>query len=126
MRSKLIKRWLLVKFVKHRYWFNQGNTAFASMSVIQVEKLAVIMAAAKYLIGQDIPNWIVYAFFGVYCIWRFLSRWLVGWFWHHNNGYDIESEWNKGKMPPGRMEIINIDELSEAIVRKIKDGKILE
>lgn len=118
MRSKLLKRWVLVQFVKHRYWFNQGNSAFASVSAIPLEKVALVMAAGKYLLGESVDNWILYVAFGVYCVWRFASRWAVGWYWHRNNGYDIETEWNRGKIPPGRVEIINIDELAEAIVKR--------
>jgi hypothetical protein len=122
MKGKLIKRWVIVQFVKHRYWFNQGNNAFASVSAIPIEKVAVIMAAGKYLLGDHVDTWIVYVVFGLYCVWRFLSRWAVGWFWHRNNGYDIETEWNKGKIPPSRSEIINVDEIAEAVARKLKNG----
>jgi len=122
MKTKLAKRWLLKTFVKHRYWLNQGNNAFASVSAIPIEKVAVVMAAGKYLLGDHVDNWVLYGVFGLYCVWRFVSRWAVGWFWHRNNGYDIETEWNKGKIPPSRTEIINLDEIADAVARRLRDA----
>ena len=59
-------------------------------------------------------------------MYRVVSRWAIGYFWHNSDGYDIESEWNKGKIPPGRVEIINIDELAKKVAKELKDASIHE
>jgi hypothetical protein len=113
---------MLTRFVKHRYWLNQGNNVVASLPWPPLEKIAIVAAVAKYLLSGNVPDvWILVSFV-IYCVWRVGIRWFIGWFWHRNNGYDIETEWNKGKIAPGRMEIINVDELAEAVARRLRNG----
>lgn len=116
---KASRRHLIEFFVRHRYWFNQGNGAFASLPWPPVEKIAIVAGVVKYLVGGQVSNWWILSCFVVYCVWRFGSRWFIGWFWHGSDGYDIETEWNRGKVPPSRVEVINVDELAQRVVAKI-------
>ena len=120
---KATRRRMICWFVKHRYWLNQGNSSVASLPWPPLEKMAVVGAVAKYLLGDHINNWWILVGFGVYCIWRFGIRWVIGWAWHGNNGYDIETEWNRGKVPPSRVEVINVDELAQRVAKLIRNGE---
>lgn len=105
--AKLSRRRLIEIFVRHRYFYNQGNNTLATLSVIPIEKIAIIAASVKYLLGDHISSWVIYTAAGAYLVYRVLVRWMIGYIWHRSDGYDIESEWNKGKVPPSRVEVIN-------------------
>jgi hypothetical protein len=118
------KRQVLTVFIRHRYWFQQGNNVFASLPWPPIEKAAIVAATVKYLFGSNIPDiWIGSAFI-VYCVWRFMSRWMIGWFWHRNNGYDLETVWNRGKVPPSRVEIINPEAVAHAVRMELRNDEI--
>jgi hypothetical protein len=108
--AKLSRRRLIEIFVRHRYFYNQGNNTMTTLSVIPIEKIAIIAASVKYLLGDHISSWLIYTAAGVYLVYRVLVRWVIGYIWHRSDGYDIETEWNKGKIPPSRVEIINWEE----------------
>lgn len=114
------RRRLIAVFVRHRYFYNQGNNVLATTSIIAIEKVAIIMAAAKYVLGDHVDTTLVYIAAGVYFTWRIVVRWLIGFYWHRSDGYDVETEWNRGKVPPSRVEMINCEELAAAIWRRIK------
>jgi hypothetical protein len=108
--AKLSRRRVIELFVRHRYFYNQGNNTMTTLSVIPIEKIAIILAVAKYLLGDHVDMKLVYAAAGAYFIWRIGLRWVIGYIWHRSDGYDIETEWNKGKVPPSRVEVINWEE----------------
>ena len=110
--SRLNRRKLLDLFVRHRYLLNQGNNVVASLPWPPIEKVAIVAAAAKYLLGDRIPDVVIIVMFLVYCVFRVALRYGIGYLWHRDDGYSIETLWNRGKVPPGRVEIINIDELA--------------
>jgi len=91
----------------------------ASVTVLPLEKLAIGAAALKYLFGEHVSPVVLYSLLGIYFVWRLMSRWLIGWFWHHSDGYTAETNWNKGKVPPIRAEIINVDEVIEGVVKTL-------
>lgn len=114
-RNNLIKI-----FVKHRYWYAQGNNVLASTAVISVEKIIIGIAAIKYITSEEVPVWIIVIVLMVYFTWRILSRWSIGYFWEDNEGYDIEAEWNKVRVPPNRFYMVNIDELAKKVAEELK------
>ena len=120
MMSKLSRRRLIELFIKHRYWYNQGSNVFAQVAVIPLEKLAIVAATTKYFLGDHISNEVIYVLGGIYLIWRVGARWLIGYIWHREDAYDLESEWNKGKVPPSRTEIINCRELACEIREELR------
>jgi hypothetical protein len=113
--AKLSRRRMIEVFVRHRYFYNQGNNTLATLSVIPIEKIAIIAASVKYLLGDHISSGVIYTAAGAYLVYRVLIRWGIGWLWHRSDGYDIESEWNKGKVPPSRVELINPEDIALAI-----------
>lgn len=117
--AKLSRRRLIEIFVRHRYFYNQGNNTLATLSVIPIEKIAIIAASVKYLLGDHISSWVIYTAAGAYLVYRVLVRWMIGYIWHRSDGYDIESEWNKGKVPPSRVEVINWGDFHRVWARKL-------
>lgn len=108
---------LISSFIRHRYWFNQGTNVMASTSVLPLEKVAVVAGVGKYLFGDHVSPVLLYTVIGGYFVWRLVSRWLIGWYWHRHDGYTVETNWNRGKIPPGRVEVINVDELATAMYK---------
>lgn len=115
MLAKVTRRKLIELFVRHRYFYNQGNNTLATLSVIPIEKVAIVAGATKYLLGDHVSNELIYTLGGAYLIYRVVIRWIIGFIWHRSDGYDIESEWNRGKVPPSRVEIINCDEIARCV-----------
>ena len=120
---KASRRKLISSFIKHRYWFNQGSNTFAAASIVPFEKVALYAAAAKYLLGDHVSPWLLYPALGAYFVWRVCSRWLVGYLWHYSDGYDVETEWNRNKVPPSRVEMINSEELALKVARCLRCDK---
>jgi hypothetical protein len=121
---KRTRRNLIESFVKHRYWYNQGNSSFSWLDdAFPFQKFVVLAGSvsgasfafehlrADLLLGVGVAAVVL----GV----RAGGKWLVGWFWHYNGGYDVETEWNSGKVPPQRVEIINVEELAEVVATKL-------
>ena len=120
---KTVRRKLIEVFVKHRYWYGQGDQVMASTSVISVEKITIGIAAVKYIAGDSVGMAWVGIFIGVYFIWRVLSRWLIGYFWEKNGGYNVEAEWNKERVAPQRFYMLNLDDLAKRIAEEMKDAR---
>jgi hypothetical protein len=120
MLSKLSRRRLIELFIKHRYLYNQGNNTLAQLAVIPVEKIAIVAATAKYLIGDHVSMTVIYIAGGTYLCYRVFIRWFIGFLWHKEDAYDLETEWNRGKVPPSRVEVINCEEIAKCIKEETK------
>lgn len=127
---KVKRRRMIEGFVKHRYWYNQGSNALNTMDdLLPIEKVSIVLATWSgiiYLFKQGIGLEIVLGVIGgaFLLFLRAFGKWAVGWFWHHNDGYDVETEWNTGKVPPQRVKICGfenetLDELAEAVAAKL-------
>ena len=120
--SKKTRHWLIEQFVKHKYWYNQGNSSLSVFDdMVPLAMITMGCAALKYILSDYIPLNIVYIVFGIFLVFRIFGKWYIGRFWHNNNGYDLETEWNKGKVPPSRVEVINTDEIVEKLIKRLKE-----
>lgn len=121
---KLTRRKAIEGFVKHRYWYNQGNSSFAWLDdALPFQKFVVLMGtiSGTSFAFEYIRDDIILGAVGATAILlvRAGLKWFTGRFWHYNDGYDIETQWNKGKVPPQRVELINADELAEQIAEAV-------
>ena len=123
------RRNLLVKFVKHRYWYLQGsNSLNVTDDMIPIEKITIFIAGWTYIISGAWreARWVIIGG-AIFFVCRIFVKWFTGYFWHNSDGYEVETEWNKGKVPPGRAEVVNGDALALMIARYLRmDRKDLE
>uniref|UniRef100_A0A6M3LGL1 Uncharacterized protein n=1 Tax=viral metagenome TaxID=1070528 RepID=A0A6M3LGL1_9ZZZZ len=116
--SKQTRHKFIELFVKHRYWYEQGHVVTAGFKIVTLMEILGVVAFCKYMFG-DLPIG-VFVFCGL--VWfpvRTLVYWLIGKFWHDNGGYKIQTDWNMGKVPVGRVEVVNLEELAALIVERL-------
>jgi hypothetical protein len=127
LRNKIPKtkrRQAIEGFVRHRYWYNQGSNSFNWLDdVFPFSKFVLLVGAVSGTsfafdkIRGDLIFGLVVATLALAL--RAFGKWFIGRFWHYNDGYDVETQWNKGKVPPQRVELINSEELAEQIADSV-------
>lgn len=133
MLSKPARRRLIEGYIKHRYWYNQGSSSLGILDdMFPVEKAIIFVAGLSYIFsGEWVERLPIIIVGGILLAIRILGKWATGAFWHNSDGYDIETEWNRGKVPPGRAEVVNVEDLAIQIAKYVRlDGqsfkKVLE
>lgn len=120
--SKVKRHSLIERYVRWEYWYIQGLQVVSSFKLTSVVELLGIIAFCKYFFG-DPPYAILIIVAVVWIPLRSWGYWALGRFWHDGDGYTIQTQWNKGKVPPGRTEVINADELALRIARYSRMGR---
>ena len=112
----------LVWFCLWKLWYDKGVAIFASMRMVEITDIAILMAAFKFLFGDGISMWWVVLVGVVYYPTRTLIYFFLGLLWEHENGWAIHTDVNRNRVEPGRVIIVNTDDLAEKIVQKLKEG----
>lgn len=113
------RRDLIVAFVHHKGWYDQGTRIMASLRLVEITDVAILMGIFKYLFGENLSMWWVGLFGVVYYAARTYAHWWLGRFWEHNKGWDIHATWNAKRVEPGRQVIVNVDELADAVAGRL-------
>lgn len=92
--------------MKHKFLYQQGTNTVAAFRVISFEKIVAGVACIKIIFGEINPWWIGSLALGYYIV-RTIIHWMIGYFWEETNGYEIESEWNKDRIPPTRVYVMD-------------------
>tara|TARA_Y100000310_G_C20403981_1_gene678753 strand:- start:206 stop:586 length:381 start_codon:yes stop_codon:yes gene_type:complete len=118
--SKQRRHRLIQWYIKNHYWYTQGSNVWGSVKIVTIVEVLGLIAFTKYM--WENPPWIALVIIGA--LWfpaRTAWYWGIGKFWHDNEGYESHTAWNEDKVPPGRMKVINVDELADAILKRVKE-----
>ena len=114
------RRDLIQWFVRNNTWYSKGLQVLSSFRVVEITDIAILMGVLKYLFGDNLSiAWVAVCAF-MYYPGRTLTYWFIGKFWESNDGWDIHTKFNASRVEPGRMVIVNVDELAEKVASSIE------
>lgn len=98
---------LITWFVRNRYFFEQGGSVirvFDQFSIVNILAGVAFFELVRDLTWRSVlGGGLVCAYYLASAIWR----WTLGKVWHECDGYTVETEWNRDKVPPGRVMVVS-------------------
>jgi len=96
-------------FSKWKVWYDKGIAVLSVIRNVQIMDLGVIMGVSKYLFGDQLSNWQIVSLGILYWILNTIINTLVGWFWEHHQGWQIESEIRAQRVDASRTVLVGLD-----------------
>lgn len=93
-------------YIKHNALHDKGANVVAAFRLIQFEKIVAGMAFLKIIWPEIDPLWVGLAGC-IYYPGRTFFNWLVGLYWEVADGYDEEVAWNRERMAPTRVYVMD-------------------
>jgi len=119
---------VIFQLSRYRTWYDKGIAVLAVLRNMQLTDIGILMAVAKYLVGDHIATSTI-VWLGV-CYWVFniCVNVFVGRFWEKHDGWRIEAEVFGSRTQPGRTVLVGPDGISygkDEVAQAVADKLII-